>query len=93
MGTTPFSLRIDENTKLSLDKIAALEDRSASYLAGKAIEAYVQEFEARSRLIAAAIKAAEKGEFISDAAMQRWLEGWGSDNELNAPGVDIRAKS
>jgi predicted transcriptional regulator len=67
-----------------------LEDRSASYLAQKAIEAFVDAREYKREIIRASYEAAltEKA-FISDAAMTAWVESWDTDNELPPPEPDI----
>ena len=34
-------------------------------------------------------KEADKGVFISHEAMDKWLDSWGTENELPAPKADI----
>ena len=82
----PFSIRLDETTKAKLEREAQLVDRSASYLAQKAIEAFVDAREYKREIIRASYEAAltEKA-FISDKAMTAWVESWGTENELPPP--------
>ena len=89
MPTTTFSMRIDEKLKKALEEQAALEDRSASYIAQRAIGEWVAREAAYKADIQAALKEAEKGIWISEEAMDRWVDSWGTGNELPAPEPDI----
>ncbi len=40
-----------------------------------------------------AIAEADKGVFISGKAMHRWIESWGTENELPPPEPDIFPES
>jgi len=53
MPTVPFSLRLDASAKARLDEEARRSDRSASYLATRAIEAFLDARVARRRAIEA----------------------------------------
>lgn len=90
MTTERLSLRIDADLKKSLEREARREDRSASYLAVKAIEALLRNRAAKRAAIRAALVEAEKGAFISQNAMDTWVSSWGSDAELPPPPPDIR---
>ena len=50
-ATTSFTTRIDSDLKKRLEKIARLDDRSASYVVNQAIEAMVQDREYTHSLI------------------------------------------
>ena len=89
----PFSIRLDEATRAKLEHEAKLEDRSASYLAQKAIEQFVDACEYRREVIRASYEAAlQSKSFISDEAMTAWVESWDTDNELPAPQPDVFRK-
>ena len=90
MATERLSLRIDEDLKRSLEKEAKREDRSASFLAVKAIEAMLRGRAERRATVREAVSEAEKGAFISKDTMDAWIGSWGSDSELPAPEPDIR---
>ena len=92
MATERLSLRIDAGLKKSLEQEARREDRSASYLAVKAIEAMVRNRVEKRAAIRTAIAEAGKGEFISQDAMVNWLASWDSDEELPPPEPDIRIR-
>lgn len=89
MSTTPFSLRLAAETRQRLDREAESLDRSASYVATKAIESFLDAREAKRRALAEAIVEADKGVFISSEAIGRWMDSWDTDNELPPPEPDI----
>ena len=89
MAPVPFSLRLDAGIKSRLDQEARSADRSASYIAAKAIEAFLDTREAKRRAIEAAMAEADKGVFISQEAMTRWMDSWDTEHELPAPEPDV----
>lgn len=89
MATVPFSIRLDENIKSRLEKEAEREDRSAGYLAQKAIESFLDDRDYFHREMDAAIAEADRGVFISGEAMHRWMASWDTENELPPPEPDI----
>ena len=92
MATERLSLRIDAGLKKSLEQEARREDRSASYLAVKAIEAMLRNRVEKRAAIRVAIAEAGKGDFISQDAMDTWVASWDSDAELPPPEPDIRIR-
>ena len=92
MATARLSLRIDAGLKKSLEQEAKLEERSASWLAVKAIEAMLRNRVEKRAAIRAAIAEAGNGEFISQDAMDAWVASWDSDAELPPPEPDIRIR-
>ena len=92
MATERLSLQIDAGLKKSLEQEAKREDRSASWLAVRAIEAMLRNRVEKRGAIHAAIAEAEKGEFISQGAMDTWVSSWDSDVELPPPETDIRIR-
>ena len=88
----PFSLRIDEAIKAKLDAEAQLLDRSSSYLAVKAIEQFVEAQEIKRKAIDQAVEKAEAGDFISESAMDAWVDSWESGNELSPPEPNINSQ-
>ncbi len=89
MPTTPFSIRIDTEIKSKLEREALLEDRSAGYIAQKAIADYLDAKEYKRECLREAIAEADKGVFISEEAMDAWVESWGTEKELPMPKPDI----
>ena len=92
MGTVPFSLRLDEDVKASLEAEARRQDRSASYLASRAIKEMLQAKAAGRRIVDEAIAEADKGVFISEERMNAWFQSLGTANELPEPVPDVALK-
>ncbi len=90
MANVPFSMRLDENTKKRLKREAKLINRSETYFANMAIEKELRARELKRVAIDEAYAQVEKGDFISSEAMTKWVDSWGSDNELSPPEVDIK---
>ena len=93
MATERLSLRIDANLKKSLELEARREERSASYLAVKAIEAMLRERAGKRAAIRVAVSEAGKGAFISQEAMDAWVSSWGEEAELPPPEPDVQIPS
>ena len=93
MATERLSLRIDANLKKNLELEARREERSASYLAVKAIEAMLRERTEKRAAIREAVAEADKGTFISQEAMDAWVSSWGEDAELPPPEPDVQIPS
>lgn len=91
MTTTPYTIRLDETLKKALEYEAALEERPPAQLAVRAIRAMVEARQAKRDAITAALKEAEKGQFISSEAMFAWIDSWASDHEGPDPSVDGKA--
>ncbi|HVK90697.1 MAG TPA: hypothetical protein VM468_04690 [Mycoplana sp.] len=90
--SAPFSLRLDPELKARLEAEARNQDRSASHVAAKAIEMFLDVQDAKRLAIERALDEADAGAFVSAAAVHRWMESWDSDNELPAPQADLDLK-
>ncbi len=66
MTTSVLTVRIDNKTKLMLDKLAGATCRTKSFLAAEAIERYIQLEAWQVEEIKLALKEAENQDFISD---------------------------
>lgn len=89
MSGMPFSLRLDEATRVRLEQEANRLDRPASQVAQRAISRYLDAQEALRREIDAAVAEAEAGTFVSAEAVHAWMETWGTDAEAPPPPPDI----
>ena len=89
MAAAPFSVRLDEDIKVRLEKEAVREDRSASYIVQKALEEYLDYQEFFRREMEAAIAEADKGVFISYEKIKARMESWDTDHELPPPEPDV----
>ncbi|MGL5362871.1 MAG: CopG family ribbon-helix-helix protein [Bosea sp. (in: a-proteobacteria)] len=85
-----FSIRMDEALRARLEKEAQAEDRSASYLAQKAISAFLDaRASRRQEMLAAFAQSQTETEFVSGDAVSAWVESWETATELPVPAADI----
>lgn len=89
MSTVQFTLRIDPSIKAQLEDEARRDDRSASNLAVRAIKSFLQAKEAKRKAVQEAVREAEKGIFVSEKAVDAWVDSWGSENKLPVPEPDV----
>jgi RHH-type transcriptional regulator, rel operon repressor / antitoxin RelB len=74
--STTMTIRLEDDTKDRLDKLAEATQRSRSFLAAEAIREYVELNEWQVGEIRTAIAEADRGEFASDAEVKRFFDGW-----------------
>lgn len=89
MSSQTFSLRIPDELKKDLEFVSKMSKRSQASIALEAIGNDVAVRAKRMRMIEEAREEAKKGEFISQEAMEKWVDSLGTDNELPAPEPDI----
>jgi predicted transcriptional regulator len=89
MASSPFSVRLDEELKSRLEVQAERENRSSAYIVQQALESYLGTKDQFYRDMKAAIAKADEGIFISEEAMDRWMDSWDTENELPPPKPDI----
>ena len=89
MTTSILSVRLSNDLKNQLDLLSKSCDRPNSYLATKAIQEYINRNAWKIKTLQEAKQEADKGIFISQAAMEDWVNSLGSENELPSPTPDI----
>jgi predicted transcriptional regulator len=87
--TQPFSLRLDPETRARLEEEPRRLDRPASQVAQRAIACYLDAQQALRDQIDAAAAEADRGVFVSSAAVNAWLDGWRTDRQTPPPAPDI----
>ena len=85
-----FSIRLSEDLRQEVDRLAESQQRSRAFIIKEAVEAYVAEQYAYQRAIEEALNEAEKGAFVSGAKVLAWLEH--PDSAVPAPTPDIFRK-
>jgi RHH-type transcriptional regulator, rel operon repressor / antitoxin RelB len=70
------TLRLDDNVKDKLEKLAESTHRSRSFLAAEAIKAYVESNEWQIAEILQAIQEADAGDFATQADMDALASKW-----------------
>ena len=89
MTSARLSLRLKPELKQWLEDQAKQEDRSAGYIATKAIQRMKDNAEAKRVMIQEAMDEAEKGVFVSSEAVHKWMDSWDTENELPFPEPDV----
>lgn len=89
MPSSPYALRMDDDLRQALEYEAEREERPAAQLAVHAIKLMVKAKVAKRQAIDAALNEADQGRFISQDAINRWMDSWDSDHELPMPEPDI----
>lgn len=93
MGTSPYSIRLDDELRQALEREAEIEDRPPAQLAVRAIRSMLDAKAAKRAAIDDALARADQGGFISAEAMNAWIDSWDTEDELPAPTADITPDS
>lgn len=85
----PVSIKIDDDMKERVTRLAAARQRTAHWLMREAIAQYVEREEKREAFRQDTLKAWEEfrstGQHASAEDVEAWLASWGTDGELPAP--------
>lgn len=76
MSTTTMTVRLEDEVKERLGKLAESTQRSKSFLAAEAIRAFVEDNEWQSAEIEAALREADAGDFASGKQMAALAGKW-----------------
>lgn len=83
------SIKLDEELKERLQRLAEQHQRSSHWMMREAIRSYVEREEARDRFTQEALVAwqayRETGLHLSAGEVNEWLDRWGSDDESEIP--------
>jgi RHH-type rel operon transcriptional repressor/antitoxin RelB len=74
--STTMTLRLEDEVKDRLDKLAEATQRSKSFLAAEAIREFVENNEWQIRETKAALKEAQAGDFASDEDVAALAKKW-----------------
>lgn len=83
--TETLSIRIDSETRRSLDALSRASKRSKSFLAAEAVAAYVAQEEWQLGEIHAGIRELDAGQGVSHQKVVTWLKSLGTAGEKKAP--------
>lgn len=84
-----FSVRLPVEAKKELDAYARATRRSSAFIVKEAVEAHLADRRAYMETVEEGEREADEGVFVSGEAVIRWLQSWGTDNELPRPEPDI----
>ena len=83
------SIKLDENLKNRIQKLAEVRHRSAHWMMREAIQQYVNREEAREKFMQEALeswkKFQETGLHLTHQELDTWLDTWGTDKEKEIP--------
>jgi len=81
--STTLTIRLDEQTKERLDRLAESVARSKSYLVTRALQDYLELNEWQVKTIKKAVSKADSpdAKFAAHEDVSAWLETWGTENE------------
>lgn len=74
--SSTMTIRLEDDAKERLDKLAAATQRSRSFLAAEAIRDYIELNEWQVGEIQNALEEADRSEFASEAEVTRFFNGW-----------------
>jgi predicted transcriptional regulator len=83
--TTVLTVHLPTEIEARLDRLARTTSVSKSRLAADAIVAYLDEQEHQLEKIREGLADAEAGRVVSHEEVARWLDSWGTANELPPP--------
>jgi len=82
------SVRLNEDVEKPLDELARKLDRSKSYLINQAVREFVARQaaeDARWEETLGALDSVKQGDVIEEAAVNAWLDSWGTRKVKGAP--------
>jgi RHH-type transcriptional regulator, rel operon repressor / antitoxin RelB len=83
--TATLTVRLPSEIEARLERLARTTSLSKSKLAADAIVAYLDEQEHQLQRIREGLADAEAGRVVSHEEVTRWLDSWGTENELPPP--------
>jgi predicted transcriptional regulator len=83
--TATLTVRLPTEIEARLERLAKTTSLSKSKLAKDAIVAYLDEQEHQLEKIREGLADAEAGRGVSHEEVARWLDSWGTENELPPP--------
>lgn len=83
--STTLTIRLDEEVKDRLDRLADSTQRSKSYLAAEAIREFVDHNEWQIAQTRAALQEADAGDFATDKEVEALARKWKVNGKENAP--------
>ena len=89
MANKPFTLRLPDEVRDDLKFLSTSMNRTQASIASEILKEKVSIRARRIRAIQEAKQQAKNGAFISQEAVEKWVDSLGSDNELPLPTPDV----
>ena len=84
------SVRISEDIEAPLEKLAQRLDRSKNYIINQALKEFIARQlmeDSRWEDTLKAVGSVKEGRLVDEDEVARWLQSWGTNNELTPPAV------
>ena len=88
----PVSVRLDDQNKANVDRLAKMTKRSRSFIINEAVEAYLKDRIQYLNELNEAVADAQSNYGHSSEQIHTWMKSWGTENELPEPTPDITPK-
>jgi len=85
MPSTTFTVRVEQEVKKRLEKLARSTGRSRSFLAAQALNEYLDVNEWQVAGVKRAIASLDRGEGVSHKEVKDWINAWGRKRERAVP--------
>ena len=89
LAISPMSLRLEPTDRETLRKIAVREKRTAHSLATEAVKVFIRQKERDHAFNQSCLDSynhfLETGLHVTQDEVDRWMDSWGSENELPMP--------
>ena len=92
MASDRITVRVEPELREWFEKQAKRKDRSLGYMVVQSMEQTKRSTEGRDQMIRDAMAEADKGVFVSEEAVHKWMDSWDSENELPFPEPDVFLK-
>lgn len=87
-----FSVRLPDDLRAEVDRLAESQKRSRAFIIKEAVEAYVADQQAYRQAVEEALAEADRGVFISGEKVFVWLEQLRDDPTTAVPEPDVFKK-
>lgn len=92
MASDRITVRLNPELREWFEQQAKRKDRSLGYMVTQSMEQTKRSSEARDQMIREAMAEADKGVFVSQEAVHKWMDSWDLENELPFPEPDVFLK-
>lgn len=85
MPSTTFTVRVESAVKKRLEKLAKSTGRTRSFLAGEALNEYLDVNEWQVAGVKRAMASLDRGDGVPHQEVKNWVNSWGRKHERPAP--------
>jgi predicted transcriptional regulator len=89
MANDRITIRVEPELKQWFEQEAKRRDRSVGYMVNQSMKQAMDSSEARDQMIREAMAEADRGTFVSQEAVHKWMDSWDTENEIPLPEPDV----